>query len=273
MSSSPEAPEPGAAESDASAWEPEPDLPGADRDAQHWPRPAHNNTAQLDAKYDAQLDVRKKRVDAEIERTKLERSAEIDILQGFAETYRDIAKGAIQRARDGADAVMKASAAVATVYTGVLGFVFAADGKPLPTRGIVAPLFLGAAVVLATAYLAFLRADSGTVDKPGARALEQKVVLWGNALAQIARSIAYRRAFTMRAAVLALGVGLACLPLPFIQVGSPGTQDDGPVAFWSVLIGAVITIGGADISDPPSRLRRLWKRGFGWTSRLFRRGS
>lgn len=228
-----------------------------------WPAPTGSDPevqnpveATKDALFDAKLEVRKKRVDAEVARTAALNAARYEAVKGFAEAYREIAKGSIQRARDGADVVLKASAAIVTLYSGLLALVFAADGNPLPARGIAAPIFLGASVVFATAYVAFLRAESGEVRQPDERALESHVVAWGEALAAITARIAERRVWTLRAAVLCLGVGLAYLPLAFVDIGSPSqtssSEDSNATENWPKVDSAA--------GDDPAQQRTLYRQ-------------
>jgi hypothetical protein len=210
----------GSEEVDKEAPPTDSDLPTDDPDALEWPvAPAPAISADASARYAAQLEVRKKRVDAEIALTKARDDADLGDLKAWADANREIAKGSIQRARDGADAVLKGAAAIVTLYTGVLGLVFANNGTPLPARGILPALFLGLAVVLATAYLAFLRPSHESVDPTEADQdlLEVNVIQRANLLVLITRAITKRLAWSLRAAVVSLGVGLALLPLPFIS--------------------------------------------------------
>jgi hypothetical protein len=59
----------------------------------------------------------------------------------------DVAKDAVSRSRAAADFVRNAAAALVTIYTGVIGATFAVTKEPLPERGLVPALFLGAAIV------------------------------------------------------------------------------------------------------------------------------
>jgi hypothetical protein len=88
------------------------------------------------------------RVDAFIERLKDDASARAGeeetsraYLQKFHESMLEVAKGGIDPARQGADAIRTAAAAVGVIYTGVLGLAFSAD-HPLPVRGLSPAVFL-----------------------------------------------------------------------------------------------------------------------------------
>lgn len=130
----------------------------------------------------------------------------------------DIAFGGLDRSRTGATTVQGASAAIATLYTGALGFVFSTTSSSFPLRGLLTPLFLGIAVVLSTFYLAFLTpATKYFTSPPGGQVTVSKNV-WArvNDVGDRVDKVTGRRAWAIRSAVVALGVGLVCMPLPFI---------------------------------------------------------
>lgn len=214
-------------------------LPDDDPDAQRWPRPHGSNageerfdpiTANADVRYEAQLEIRKKRVDQAIAERTAQEEAKRQEVKAFGEAYREIAQGSIDRARAGADAVVKASAAIVTLYTAILGLAFAADSRPLPAQGVVAPLFLGAGVVLSTAYLALLKAEGGDeVAVAPQQTQAEQMAVFGGALAELTSGIALKHAALLRASVLSLGVGLACLPLAFLDIGTHPASEPASV--------------------------------------------
>ncbi|MEY9850633.1 hypothetical protein ABH923_000311 [Leifsonia sp. EB41] len=139
-------------------------------------------------------------------------------MAAWEERAYDIAFGGLDRSRTGATTVQAASAAIATLYTGALGFVFSTTSSSFPLRGLLTPLFLGLAVVLSTFYLAFLTpATKYFTSPPGGQATVSKNV-WArvNDVGDRVDKVAGRRAWAIRSAVVALGVGLVCMPLPFI---------------------------------------------------------
>ncbi len=151
------------------------------------------------------------------------RNADIANLDKFQTALYTLSTGSLDRARAGAEMVQKASAAIATLYTGVLALVFSVTDHPLPARGILAPLFLGLAVVLSTAYVAYLRPTSGYTPGPEpALGLEPKSFQRLNALIKTANDIAGRRSGALRAGVVALGVGLVFMVAPFISLSQGG---------------------------------------------------
>ncbi len=164
------------------------------------------------------------------------RDADASNLAKFHDTMTTLAIGSVDRARAGAELVQKASAALVTLYTGVLALVFSVTNNPLPPRGVLAPVFLGLAVVLSTAYIAYLEPTTGynpaptPVLGPEPKALERL-----NTIITTAGDIATRRSVFLRASVVALGFGLAYIVLPFITFSTgttPPANAAGTAAAW-----------------------------------------
>lgn len=164
------------------------------------------------------LDVFEDDVAKKLERFKDARVAEGDYLKNLSV----LASTAWENARDGAKHVVTAASAIATLYAGVVGVVFAVKDNPLPQRGIWAILFLGLAVVLAAAYLApiFNTDDTVTLDNtlPDEAKLQQLVKLPANMMALATALIVTNQRY-VRAALVSLGVGAAFTLAPFI--GNP----------------------------------------------------
>lgn len=130
----------------------------------------------------------------------------------------DVAIGALERAKSGASAIQAASAAIAALYSGVLALVFSTEGATFPLRGVVSPIFLGLAVVLATYYLAFIAPvrDEAKVP-PGGLAWQMNVHDRVSYVTRLVNTVVTRRSLAIRAAVVALAIGLAAMPLPFLS--------------------------------------------------------
>lgn len=165
------------------------------------------------------------------------RAANLANLQTFYTGLSGLAVGSVDRARAGAEVVQKASAAIGTLYTGLLGFVFVASENPLPARGILAPVFLGLAVVLSTAYLAYVADTQGSTAGPAhVGGTEPKVLARLNATVEAASALATKRSYWLRASVVSLGVGLVYIALPFLALGgttAPATPQATPsLAAW-----------------------------------------
>lgn len=148
----------------------------------------------------------------------------------FHTTMADVAKGAIDRARDSAKYVQTAAAAVNALYVAVLGLVFSVTNHPLPARGVYPTLFLAAAVALSTAYLAFLTSPKapemwsfGASETENQFARTMWLVRWVN-------SVILDRRYAIRSSVLALGLGVLLIPGPFVSLGRAPSLPPAPTA-------------------------------------------
>jgi hypothetical protein len=194
----------------------------SDSDESGWPDPPPDDGENEKALYAAKLDVRKKRVDAQLARTQAEVDAELAQNSEYYSAMFDVAKQSIDRARAGAETVQKAATAIVGLYTAVLAVSFSVTDHPLPLRGVIPAFFLGLAVVLATAYLAYLSNPRDVKTPKPTSSLRQvqlerlkTFVLW-------TRSSAQNRAYALRASVVSLAVALMFLPAPFVG-GSSST--------------------------------------------------
>lgn len=94
-------------------------------DAENWPPVPPGSPSELEAElYKAQLEVRTKRVDAEIARRQSDVAADHAQEGEYYRSIFDVAKGAIDRARSGAEMVQKGAGVVGTLYAGALGLAF-----------------------------------------------------------------------------------------------------------------------------------------------------
>ncbi len=137
----------------------------------------------------------------------------------------DIEKGAIERSRSAADLVQKAAAAIGGLYTGVLGVSFSVTNKPLPPQGFIPAIFLGLAIALSTAYVAYVSKPSDVSLNPLHTSPPMRMQRHINNFFRIVSSAVQRRGYWIRASVLALGVGVITLPAPFLAVPSFGAQS------------------------------------------------
>jgi hypothetical protein len=167
--------------------------------------------------YQAQVDLAK----AENQRDALlvdkDWDAENELYKEFHVAIRSTAQTLAGAKQSNAELVQKAAATVITIYTGVLGLVFAVSSNALPLRGLVPAIFIGLAVALSTAYVAYL--TSATVTNIQATdAARPSILAHTNAFVDWINERLDARAPLLRAAVLSLGVGLLLLPAPFIDV-------------------------------------------------------
>lgn len=152
------------------------------------------------------------------------------------ETLGTLVVASIERARDGAKFVETAAAALATIYTGILAFSFAAASTHLPVRGIYAAIFLGLAIVGSSFYLAFIQEIDaiGRVTYTASRPEN----LWRRTeyLGTWTQAVVRTRAWALRAAVVALAWGVFFMPIAFLPdhvglpAGSVSTASQAPGA-------------------------------------------
>ena len=160
--------------------------------------------------------------------------AELGALTAYTDALVEVAKGSIERARAGADVVQKAAAAIAGVYTTVLGVAFSVTENPFPSRGLTPLILLGLAIVLSTAYLAYLsrgRKSAGGFTPSGYP--RENMILRVNAFVGWTRAIVRRRSYLLQASVVALALALPFLGAPFISIGKIETSAPTPMlAEW-----------------------------------------
>ena len=166
--------------------------------------------------------------------------ADDDAEKKFHDAVNELSTGAIERARDGAKFIETAAAALVTLYTGILGFVFVAADKPMPARGVYAAVFLGIAIVGSASYLAFIRVipPIGRVTYTTSRPEN----LWRRTewLSVWTAHLAGARAGAMRGAVVALAFGVAFMPAAFLPAAIPVplrpivTEKPTPIPTWPI---------------------------------------
>jgi hypothetical protein len=199
--------------------------------ADSWPSPVDSGDATLHKEiFAGRLELRKQQRAAQQAIAQADSQAELDSKTEFYKSIFEIAKGSIDRAQTGAQAIQTAAGAIVTLYTGLLAVTFAAASRPLPARGVVPAVLLGCSVVFASAYLAYLRnSDDSTVPAPVVSS-SLRSNEWARARFYIewTRSTAAKRGYWLRSSVLAFGFAIMLLPAPFLAVGR---VDLGIVAF------------------------------------------
>jgi hypothetical protein len=143
----------------------------------------------------------------------------------------DVLKGSLERSRDSAKTIQTSATGIATLYTGLAALVFSvSDKKPLPLRGVIPVLFLGAAIVFASVFLAWLgpAAQIGpfpdVVDATGVRVERVK---WLNNWVSLS---VLRKAWALRLATLYLAGGLVLLPAAFIPIAPSHASTQPPAS-------------------------------------------
>jgi hypothetical protein len=120
--------------------------------------------------------------------------------------------------------VQKAAGTIATLYTGVLALAFSVSERPLPIRGLAAPVLLGLAIVLSTVYLAYLTPGRDVnLPKPHSNwrvATMRRLAFF----VEWTRAGAMNRRYWLHASVIALAFAIALLPAPFVAIA--GSSED-----------------------------------------------
>ena len=255
----------------------------------------------------AMLEVRKKRTDEEIARAKAavdakiaarkaSSDADIAIEKSYYDAVLEVAKGTIDRARGSGETVQKAAAAIVTLYTGVLALAFSVADNPLPAKALFAAILLGVAILLSTAFLAYLpdpdkesAQDPIDPDVPIGERLTDTFVRW-------TRKAGRARVPLLRGSVIALAAAVALMPAPFVTIGeakgevakspawpAPDTASGANIELSKILYTAQVAEVAGERKQPVARgnADEWWTRGFvaamlavGWVTRpnFLRRG-
>jgi hypothetical protein len=166
-------------------------------------------------------------------------------LQAINSAYLDVAKGQIDRSQARATQVVTAAGAIGTIYTAILALRFNSSGSSgtvsLALTAIIPAIFLGAAIVFAVIYLAYITPQSRSVKiaKPSGiasfRVQEQRdnFIKWANA-------IVHRRLSSLHAAAISLGFGVVFLPVAFLTISPTSERYVWIAAILAVAIEAAI---------------------------------
>ncbi|MGO9977299.1 MAG: hypothetical protein ACLP01_31750 [Solirubrobacteraceae bacterium] len=180
---------------------------------------ARENTelALQNSRQDTDKAVENARIDAD-------RAAETALLKSIHDGYITIIQGTLDRSVTRAQFLTATIGAIATTYTAVLGVNYAVgSGKPAPGRAIIPVLALGVAFVLASIYVAYLspkarrrRLLPSAVG--GTATAERRLVT----LMEWTFAGVLDRAWALRGSVVAFAIGIALLPLPFLEITGSG---------------------------------------------------
>jgi hypothetical protein len=183
---------------------------------------------KLAQEHENDLDTAEDAAVTELQKSRWE--SEFGLAKLFHEKVSELAYGSVERSRDSAKYVQTAAAWIATLYGSLLALVFSVTENPLPLRAVYAAGFLGLAVALAAAYLAFI-ANPGKLKmyEGGASLTEQQMnrtffmVKWINATVR-------ERRWAIRASVVCLALGVGFIPLAFVADSKPAPIPDVPAA-------------------------------------------
>lgn len=196
-------------------------------------------------------------------RTRVEASHTADLAneQRFHDSLLKLSETSIDRAHAGADAVQKSAAAVATVYAAILGVSFSVAAKPLPWAGVLAPIFLGIAIFLSTAYRAYIARGVGDVTAPDRTLVFRRDAFnRTNSFTRLVKNLVLAKASFLRASVLALAVGILYIPAPFVSFPGADGADKSTQQKWPDVPSSSVDKGYGTILykaqvDEVSRLR------------------
>lgn len=190
-------------------------MPNNPLDRPEWPVAPTLPTKSEDAK----VELYKQQLAEVLERRKEFQTARHESHVAIEAGQIEVIKGAVERARDTAKYMQTAASAIAVLYTGVAALAFKVDSdRPLPVRGVIPILFLGAAIVFSTVYLAWF--SSGVALRPfplGIDATQLRVdrIKWFNDW--MSRGV-LNKAWALRVATYALAAGLVFLAAPFVPI-------------------------------------------------------
>jgi hypothetical protein len=180
------------------------------------------------------------------------------LLEAVHNGYVTVTQGSLDRAVQRATYVTTAAGAVATLYTAILAARFSASHPP-SARSIIPALFVGGAVAFSTWYMAFLRGHTRKQNLlpagSGGNIAETRLLDF----MEWTFSGVLARAWSLRLSVISLALGLALLPIGFIQLSTAVTWLIGLAA----LVLLLLWIGGefyVAVKGPPRRVKKFLDR-------------
>lgn len=170
-------------------------------------------------------------------------AAEVAAVRSVQDAYIATSQSSLDRALTRVNVVTASISAVTTIYTALLGLVFAAEpakGQPFSLVAIVPALFLGLALFLVTIYAALFR-RSLTVGPLlptgiGGQIAELRLVTF----MRWCFAGVLARSWALHAGIVSFGIGIATLPLPFVHLSGP--QQVAILAIGMLLVVATATV-------------------------------
>jgi hypothetical protein len=176
-------------------------------------------------RYKAQVDLLLASTQRDHGLERVEAETEFATLRAFHDALVDVSKASIARATSGAESVRTAAGAIGVIYTGILGLSFSVSDNPLPIRGLIPAVFLGIAIVMATAYLAYPTEPVSSADWPsGGRSTPENLEERTTAFIEWVVGLVTSRGYALRVAVVSLAFGVVFLPVGFLALGSGTPQ-------------------------------------------------
>jgi hypothetical protein len=162
---------------------------------------------------ETRIAVRDARVDADL-------AAETALVQSVHDAYLRVCEASLDRSLKRAEFLTATIGTISTAYTGLLALVYGIGDKqtPLAARALIPVLFLGAALVFAAFYAAFLRRkvvrrDLLPTGVGGTLAQDRLRTFNAWTFAGV-----LERAWALRTSLVCFGIGVALLPIPFVDV-------------------------------------------------------
>jgi hypothetical protein len=183
----------------------------------------------------------------------VDRASEAALLKAVHDAYLATAQGSLERATTRVNILTGAIASVTTLYTALLALVYAAEpgkGSALTADALIPALFLGCALFLVAIYAALFRRTKLTQSYLptgiGGKIAETRML---NFVAWCSTAI-MARAWAIHAGIVSFGLGIATLPIPFIELH--------PAASWGILAGGLLLVVLTALRVP-ARLIAWWR--------------
>jgi len=193
-------------------WPPPPDVSAGDERLEFWKQRYAHQLQEI-------AEQRRASDPARSDGATAQRAHDFAVRLEILKAYLEVAKAAPERAKAAAQFIQTAASAVGTIYAALLALTFsgAASAVRLDPRALAPGLFLGLAIALATAFLAFITQGRPSKAAQGSGDFEEAQVNRLNAFIAWSRELVYRRAYLLRAGVISLASGVALLPVPLID--------------------------------------------------------
>lgn len=149
------------------------------------------------------------------------------VLTEYYKGYLELAKGSLERSFNRAQRTQEAVAAIGVLYTGTLAYLVTktpseAGAKGalavLESRAMIPTVFLAASLVFSVAYIAFLAPQRSGSQPAGAPNRRDDLNIERNTFVSWAMKVPTWKVMLSQLSVIALGFGVATLPIAFIDL-------------------------------------------------------
>lgn len=154
--------------------------------------------------------------------------------------YIAVMQGSLDRSVKRAEFLNTAAAAIATAYSAILGLVYSAKEHRLSPWALPPVIFLALAFVFGLIYVSFIsRKTEDRILIPSGIGGELAENRLEDFLEWVSHGV-LRRAWALRAAVISVAVGVALLPLPFVDLDNSYKTAAVSLGAISLLVAAAI---------------------------------